>query len=204
VVLGCDIAGALSMGFDVNADVKNPVRAAWKLFLSLFKSDWELSDYPIVIREQQVDPSHGGTRLKHYRYNASIVNWWVMTGGGDTRREALQELDKTFANAKADREKKRKPLPRPGTHVPIEFAARQRVSGHHELAEDFIRRVLNLDWAWISDESSLWDFHEAEGNGALIAKIKEVYGVDVSDIGSGKLSEILERIATEQRSTKLP
>jgi hypothetical protein len=191
------------MNFDVNRVVKNPVRAAWKRFLSLFKRDWEFSDYPIVIREQEADPSYVGTRLKHYRYNASIVNWWVVTGGGGTKREALQELEKAFANAKVERGRQGKPLPRPGTHVPIEFAARQRVSAHPELAEDFIRRVLNLDWAWISDESSLWDFHHGEDNAALIAKIKEVYGVDVSDIRSAKLSEILERIAMEQRSTKL-
>ncbi len=77
----------------------------------------------------------------------------------------------------------------------LEFASRTRVSAHPELVEDFIRRVLNLDWAFISDESSLWDFHEAGTNGALIARIKEVYGVDVSDIESAKLPEILERIA---------
>lgn len=79
----------------------------------------------------------------------------------------------------------------------LEFAPRKRVSAHPELAEDFTRRVLNLDWAFISDESSLWDFHEAGTNGALIARIKEIYGVDVSDIESAKLPEILERIARD-------
>jgi hypothetical protein len=77
----------------------------------------------------------------------------------------------------------------------------QRVSAHSELADDFTRRVLNLDWAFISDESSLWDFHHAETNESLIARIKEVYGVDVSDIESAKLSEILERIAIAQSPT---
>jgi hypothetical protein len=123
-----------------------------------------------------------------------------MTGGGETKREVLQELEKRFANAKVEKAKAKKPLPRPGVHVPIEFASRQRVSAHPDLAQDFIRRVLDLDWAWISDESSVWDFHHEETNEALIAKIKEVYGVDVSDIESAKLSEILERIATKQLS----
>jgi hypothetical protein len=59
--------------------------------------------------------------------------------------------------------------------------------------------VLGLDWAWISDESSLWDFHHDETNDALISKIDEVYGVDVSDIQSARLTEILERIATRQK-----
>ncbi len=67
-----------------------------------------------------------------------------------------------------------------------------------ELAEDFVRRVLNLDWAWISDESSLWDFHDSDDNQALIAKINEVYGVDISDIESAKLWQILDRIAASE------
>lgn len=180
---------------------ENRVRASWKLFLSTFKRDrdWMLSDYPIVIREQQIDPSYAGTRLKQHRYSASIVNWWVMTGLGDTKPEALQELDKRFVNAKTDLARENKPLPRPGTHVPIAFASRQRVDAHPELAEDFIHRVLGVDWAWISDGTSLWDFHHAENNDALIARIKEVYGVEVSDIESAKLSEILDRIAMQQQ-----
>ena len=90
-------------------------------------------------------------------------------------------------------------MPRPGTRVPVQFAAQERVSAHPELAEDFVRRVLELEWAWISDESSLWDFHWDETNDALYAKIEEVYGVDASDIKSAKLSEILDRIAAAQK-----
>ena len=74
---------------------------------------------------------------------------------------------------------------------------------HPELAEDFVRRVLGLDWAWISDESSLWDFHTSETNELLCTKIMQVYGVDVSDIESGKLSEILDRIAATRASALL-
>jgi hypothetical protein len=91
------------------------------------------------------------------------------------------------------------PLPRPGTRVPIKFASQERVKAQAELAKDFTQRVLELEWAWISDGSSLWDFHTNESNDALYAKIKEIYGVDVSDIQSARLSEILERIAAEQR-----
>jgi hypothetical protein len=58
-----------------------------------------------------------------------------------------------------------------------------------------------VDWAWISDESSLWDFHASDDNRALIAKISEVYAVDVSDIESVRLREILERIAAKQPSS---
>jgi hypothetical protein len=182
------------------ATVKNKIRAGWKWFLSVFKRDWEVSDYPIVIRENEIDPNYVSSRLKQHRYSAQIVNWWVVSGVGDTRAEALQELEKMFANMKAERAKDRKQLPRPGAHVPIEFASRERVDAHAALAEDFIRRVLNLDWAWISDDSSLWDFHSSDDNQELIAKINELYGVDVSDIESAKLWQILDRIASSRVS----
>ena len=71
---------------------------------------------------------------------------------------------------------------------------------HLDLAQDFIQRVLELDWAWTSDESSLWDFHTEETNDRLNAKIMGIYGVDVSDIKSGNLSEIFERIASKEQS----
>jgi hypothetical protein len=174
--------------------VKNQLRAAWKFCLSLRKHDWELEDYPVVIHEQKIDPNYSGTRFKQCRYAASVVNWGL-AGAGDTEREALQKLEKGFTDAKMERTRTGASLPRPGTHVPIQFASQERIKAHPELAEDFTHRVLSLDCAWISDESSLWDFHTNETNNILIARIKEVYGIDVSDIQSARLSEIFERIA---------
>jgi hypothetical protein len=183
------------MDFSFVVTVKNRIRAWWKWLLSLFKRDWNLSDYPISVREHEIDPSYVGTRLKQHRYTAQIVNWWVISGGGDTKTEALQELQRRFATVKTEKASDGKKLPRPGTHVEIEFAPTELANAHAELAEDFTRRVLNLDWAFISDESSLWDFHSSDDNQDLIAKINEVYGVDVSDIQSAKLWQILDRIA---------
>jgi hypothetical protein len=180
--------------------LKNKSRASWKWFLSLWKTDWKLSDYPISVREHEIDMNYVGTRLKQHRYTAQIVNWWVISGGGNTRIEALHELQSRFATEKSERVKDGKKLPRPGTHVEIEFASSNRVDAHPELAEDFTRRVLNLEWAFVSDESSLWDFHSSDDNRDLIAKINEVYGVDVSDIESAKLWQILDRIAASRVS----
>ena len=188
------------MDFSIVGTVKNKTCARWKWLLSFFKQDWTLSDYPISLRKHEIDPEYLATRLNQHRYSAQIVNWWVISGGGDTKTEALQELQKHFAEVKGEKEKDRKKLPRPGTHVEIEFASRERVNAHSELTEDFVHRVLNLDWAWISDESSLWDFHSSDDNKDLITKIREVYGVDVSDIESAKLWQILDRIATSRIS----
>jgi hypothetical protein len=177
---------------------RNQLLAFWKWCLSFRKSEWSLRDYPVTIHRQKPSETDQGTRVKLIPCLASIVNWHLC-GIGNTPSEALADLEKTFAKKKTEKWNKQEPLPRPGTHVSIEFAENERVDTHRHLADDFIRRVLELDWAWISDGSSLWDFHHEETNGALILKIKETYGVDVSDIHSGRLCEIFERIAREDK-----
>jgi hypothetical protein len=175
--------------------IANQIRALWKYCLSFRKADFELTDYPISFRTQEPDPAspYHSSRFKFHRHVASIVKW-NLTGTGDSREEALVSLKKTFSEAKAKRVELGESLPRPGSRVPIRFAPQGRVRANPELAEDFIHRVLELDWALISDGSSLWDFHTEETNDAFIAKIRSIYGVDVSDIESAKISEILERI----------
>ncbi|HSC45678.1 MAG TPA: hypothetical protein VLC94_07590 [Candidatus Acidoferrum sp.] len=114
-----------------------------------------------------------------------------MAGGGETAQEALEDLRNMFNQFKAAN----RDLPRPGVKVPVKFAERIRVERHAELAKDFVQRVLGVQWAWISDESSLGDFHEEETNDDLVQKIRTTYGVDVSDISNGNLADIFDRIA---------
>jgi len=182
------------------ARIANQFRALWKWVLSYRKRDWEISDYPVFFRVQEPDPEsvYDSARFKLHRHVARIVNWEI-TRFGDTREEALQDLSSTFEAIKTKRIEAGRPLPRPGTRVPIELASQHRINAQAELAEDFTQRVLDLDSAWISDESSLWDFHADENNDSSYAKIKEIYGVDVSGIQSGNLAEILERIAAARK-----
>lgn len=187
------------MGLPRTARFANRSKAIWKFVLSFRRHDWVLSDYPVWIREQEPDLALSGPRFKKPRYHASIIGW-TLSGNGDSPVEAIDELGSNFERAKTKKLEEGKNLPRPGTKVPIEFAPQDRVNLHAGLTEDFIRRVLELEWAWISDESSLWDFHTEETNDRLNSKIMEVYGVDVSDIESGNLSEIFERIASKERS----
>jgi hypothetical protein len=172
----------------------NQLHAAWKWTLSFCKREWNLKDYPIEVRTRDPDPAPRPSRLKTHRFVASIVNWWL-SGTGDTREQALEDLRRSFEWTKESREKSGERLPRPGAKVPLRFASQERVNTHQELSDDFVHRVLGLPWAFISDESSLWDFHEDETNERLLTKIDEVYGVDVSDIESARLHEIFERIA---------
>jgi hypothetical protein len=171
-------------------NIARQARAAWAFLASAFKREWTLKDYPVQVWYRPVaEPTHESHR-KPVHWTASVINWTGMSGSANSRLEAFEELRRNF-----DRYKATKPtLPRPGSKVPIEFAASGRIRLHSELSEDFVKRVLDTEWAWISDESSLWDFHDDKTNDRLTEKIRSIYGVDVSDIASGNLADIFDRI----------
>lgn len=73
-------------------------------------------------------------------------------------------------------------------------ASEEGIQTHSETAEQFIELVLGCEWAFISDESSLYDFESIDEVTNLEEKIKEVFGVDVSDIEDKNLFKIFERI----------
>ena len=183
--------------------MSNHMFAVWKWLLSFRKREWALSDYPIRITAQESDPTLSAPRFIQHLYRAYIVNWTV-TGSGDTPEHAMTNLEQNFENIRQNREQEGKSAIRPGGNGPIEFASQEKVSANEALSEDFIQRVLGLEWAWISDESSLWDFHTEQTNDLLYAKIREVYGIDVSDIESARLWAIFERIENARASGQNP
>lgn len=169
------------------------IKAGIKYLLSFTKDEWQLSDYPIRFLHFKPSPDDlPQQRFKLMIWSTQIINWWQMDGLGGTKEEAYADLEAKFNKLKNDGER----LPRPGTGLPIEFAAREQVSRHDDIAEDFFKRVLDKDYrdCWISDESSLWDFHTEESNEHLHKKIWEAYRVDVSNIENGNLVKIFERI----------
>lgn len=171
------------------------MRMLWKRLLSYRKQTWQLCDYPIHVRKQELDASLAPRFIQH-RYWAQIRGWNV-GGGGATREEALAELAQCFDERKAHRIAEGEPLPRPGTEVPLEFASQERVARHADLIDDLLSNVMGIEGAWVSDESSLWDFHSEPTNDAYIAKIRELYGVDVTGIESANLAAIAEQISAK-------
>lgn len=159
----------------------------WKRVLSYRKREWGLADYPVRMRLQKDVPDEN-------RYWGRVLGWNI-DGLGRSREAALKELHNSYQARKEHLKAEGKPVPRPGTKVPIEFASQDRVSRHPEILHDFIERVLGLSWALITDESSLWHFRSEPTMTELQNRIREVYGVEVSDIESGNIAEILERIA---------
>jgi hypothetical protein len=165
-------------------------RAFWAFVASAFKREWTLEDYPQRVLLLPTAESPHASGRKSLPWLALVINWPGMFGTGNSRLEALEDLRKSFDQFRATKPN----LPRPGTKAAIEFAARERLDQHSELEKDFIKRILDIEWAWISDESSLWEFHGDETNEDLNNKIHRIYGVDVSDISSGNLADIFDRI----------
>ena len=160
---------------------------AWKRAHSYRKKTWEFRDYPISVREQKDVPENS-------RYWARVLGW-NLDETSTTREGAVAALQHRFQIRKTELEAEGKLLPRPGTKVPIKFGSQDRILANDFLANDFIERILDMDWAFLTDESSLWHFHTGTSNEEYFAKIKEVYFVDVSDIESGNIADILDRIA---------
>jgi len=189
------------MSWPTPSDAKEAAICFWKYCLSFQKRDWSLDDYPVRVRKNQPLELDLGAQFKEAKYEpylAQVMKWWVLSGGGDSPQKAKAALADAFKSAKAERLQRGKPLPRPGTSVPIEFAAQERVNQDPDFKEEFVRRVIGLEWAWISDESSLSDFHTEETNDSMVKKIMDIYGVDVSDIESGNVARILERITSSR------
>lgn len=174
--------------------MKEKALALWKLLLSFRTTDWTFDDYPVVIRKQGSFSRLGETD-QTFTYWAVVVNWGTLTAEGTSPLEARKNLAKAFENVKATRISEGKPLPRPGTIAPIEFASRAKIETHQDLLDHFMEKVLHVEWAFISDESSLFDFTADESIAPFFVQIKAVYGVDVSDLESGNIAAILERIA---------
>lgn len=179
--------------------LKVKLKSYIKYLLSFLKRHWDLEDYPVIVRYQDPEkhpPPAGIGQVEPIPWFASIDKWFQMFAPGETREEALENLRHNFENYK----QKHNTLPRPGTLVELEMAPTQQVDRFADLAHDFISKIVegvNPNFVFISDSSSLWDF-PYEDTAEQFDKIKQVYGVDVSDITDGNLAKIFDRIRQHQ------
>lgn len=161
--------------------------APWKFLLSFLKTEWTVSDYPLHFERQDV------TGPDEPAWSVRIVHWPLMLGSGGSREEALRHLQRNLEEYRARQGR----LPRPGTKVPIQFASTDRIDRHPETLMALLTQVLGFDETapiFVSDDSSLRDFPEGDPPDRYHARIREVFGVDVSDVPDDNIATILERI----------
>jgi hypothetical protein len=185
------------MGFSRVTKLRRQLLAGWKFALSFRKKTWELEDYPVFLVRQKSAEEETAEFAAVPRFRADVVNWVGLCGTGDSPAAARNDLAQTFKLRRENRE----PMPRPGRYVPIAFASRDRIDARPDLTADFIQHVLELDWAWISDESSLREFGATDSLEPFRSKILLRYGVDASRVANGRIADILELIDAAQRES---
>jgi hypothetical protein len=180
--------------------IVNQLRAVAALLRSFVKKDWDLDDYPIRVFYRGSASDDLSERLKPYTWTAQVINWWHMRGDGFTRDEAIDDLKRKFQERKAEHAR----LPRPGRGAPLEikFAPTDQIELYREIADDLLARVIGMNPSecFISDESSLWDFHTEETNEPYIRKIALLYGVDVAGIEPPTITAICRKIDEARRA----
>jgi hypothetical protein len=159
---------------------------AWYWLRSFFRSHWTLNDYPVSVRHQAEADADADAGRTTPRFVASVDGLFVI-GFGETATAARADLEAKFAEFR-----KENPLPRPGVQQPIRFASSSAVDAFGELRDDFIHRVLRLEWAFISDGSSLDDFEDAADEHS--DRIRLLYGVDVDALPDRRIVTILAAI----------
>jgi hypothetical protein len=136
-------------------------------------------------------------------WEAELLEFFALKAGGQTRDEALIELERLFDERVAYLRAAGKPLPVPGEQPEEMFSTSSRIDAQAGMARDFFKRVLSLDYdeVYVSDATTLEEF----GDFVMISKrIETCYGVVVSEIlpNAGlecPLWQVLETIRKQSR-----
>ena len=175
----------------------NAFKAIKKRLLSYSKSDWVIDDYPIWTWR---NPNAGDASCT---YGAGIVNWSTMVGFGATTTEAIEDLRKLFQLYKDNCDG----LPRPGIKVPLRFASTEQIDKYEDIAVDFFRRVLEMDYydGFYSDGSILAYFETPDNEQEakqmreeIIRRTLILYRIDINGIYDEPLYRIFDQIRKKQ------
>lgn len=163
-------------------------KAFWKKIFSYTKSKWDIDDYPLRYKKQ-TDTKEEYNVGEFKPWVVQIINWWTMTGLGDTKLEAYEHLKSNFKSYLQHDQ-----APRPGTNVPLSYADTSQIDALEDVAPDFFDKILDLDYyeCFISDESSLTDFGRDDDE--TLQKINATYNLGLTDLGDGNIVRLLSLI----------
>jgi hypothetical protein len=166
------------------------LRIAKSWLASFLRSEWRPEHYPMTVREQVGVPDEA-------RWCARVLNWPGPVGLGPTEQQALAALEANLHAIATKRQAEGKPMPRPGTGLPIQFASTAKVSADLALLSEFTMKALGFrpdDPVFISDESSICDFGDDERVVEIRANIREHFGVTVDQPEPVRIADVLEAI----------
>lgn len=164
------------------------LKAFWKKILSYTKTHWAIDDYPLRVKKQtEATGQYNIGELKPWV--VQVINWWTMTGLGDTKQEAYEHLESNFKSYLENNS-----APRPGVSVPLSYADTSQIDDLEDVALDFFEKILDLNYyeCFISDESSLGDFGMDDEE--TLKKINAIYGLGLIELGDGNIVSLLTLI----------
>lgn len=136
-------------------------------------------------------------------YWAAIEEFSSLIAEGQTEEEAVHGLYLKFQERVNTLQSRGEPFPLPasGKRLPA-FAPNDQIEQLRPLVDDFWERVLGTSYStsFVSNESTLqvWEHHYVSGGQQeLIARVKAIYGVDITEFYDRPLPIIL-RIISEQ------
>jgi predicted RNase H-like HicB family nuclease len=119
-------------------------------------------------------------------YWASIEEFASLIADGQTEEEAFHKLLPKFQERVHALQSHGEPLPLPGSgkRVPT-FAPNDQIEQFRPLVDDFWERILGTSYStsFVSNESTLevWEhMYVPGGRQELIARVKAIYGVDIT------------------------
>ena len=157
---------------------------------SFFVASRTVRDYPIRIR-RNVFPGEKATPTTPYV--AEVMGWWVHAGIGKTPAEAVEELGRQLETFSQHR-----PMPRPGTRVPLRAAPMERIGRHPEIVAELANFLLDTDLYLFTDQTALCHFGDAH---ELAENLSRYYGITIPDPESALLVDIVDMIAQRRGLT---
>ena len=136
-------------------------------------------------------------------YWASIEEFASLKAEGQTEEEARHKLRPKFTERVQLLQSRGEPLPLPGSGKQVlTFAPNDQIEQFRPLVDDFWQRILGTSYrtSFVSNESTLevWEhMYVSGGRQELIARVKAIYGVDITDYYDRPLPIVL-RIISEK------
>ena len=141
-------------------------------------------------------------KLRHRPgYWASIEEFASLIAEGQTEEEAINTLLLEFQERVHALQNHGEPLPLPGSGKPVfTFAPNDQIEQFRPLVDDFWERILGTSYStsFVSNESTLqvWEqLYVRGGRQELIARVKAIYGVDITSYYDRSLPIVLKIIS---------
>ena len=130
---------------------------------------------------------------------AAIMEFFALAELGDTHKQAKRKLKRSFYKRLEAMHQQGEAIPLPGSGPgPARFAPSDQIEQLRPFVDEFWEKILETSYemSFVSNESRLssWERYVAGGREALIERVMQLYGVDITEIYDEPISVVLRRV----------